>query len=211
VDAGGKVVHAVTGLVVMSERGYFVLEAGSLVLRFFRRDEDFGGAALNLGEFDEPALAEVDAAPYGVGDQTEPVPRRTRPVAAQGTCQLRRVRCRHQPPRITVREICCRLDADLGQNARRTPRRIKRESINNTLDRSGESWTVDSRQSCSAPTCFRYIASMTISAGEQSRMIASNRPNSFGRKGGKHGTRIAPSCMIHKAPQRIRGLDSPPV
>jgi DNA-binding NarL/FixJ family response regulator len=73
------------------------------VLRFFRRDEDFASAALNLGEFDEPALAEVDAA----------------------------VRCRRQPPRITVREICRRLDADAATNAQnrspgpKTPARAK--------------------------------------------------------------------------------------
>jgi hypothetical protein len=71
---------------------------------------------MNLEEFEEPALAEVDAAPYGVGDQTEPVPRRTRPVAAHRTRQMRRVRCRHQSPRITVRAICRRLDADADRH-----------------------------------------------------------------------------------------------
>ena len=68
VDAGGEVVHAAAELVVTGERGSFVDEAGSLVLQFFSAGGDFGGAALHFGEFDEPALVEVDeAAPFGVG------------------------------------------------------------------------------------------------------------------------------------------------
>ena len=46
----------------------FVGEAGSLVLQFFSAGGDLGGAALQFGEFDEPALVEVDeAVPFGVG------------------------------------------------------------------------------------------------------------------------------------------------
>ena len=68
VDAGGEVVHAAAELVVTGERGSFVGEAGSLVLQLFSAGGDFGGAALHFGEFDEPALVEVDeAAPFGVG------------------------------------------------------------------------------------------------------------------------------------------------
>ena len=68
VDAGGEVVHAAAELVVAGERGSFVGEAGSLVLQLFSAGGDFGGAALHFGEFDEPALVEVDeAAPFGVG------------------------------------------------------------------------------------------------------------------------------------------------
>ena len=68
VDAGGEVVHAAAELVVTGERGSFVGEAGSLVLQLFSACGDFGGAALQFGEFDEPALVEVDeAAPFGVG------------------------------------------------------------------------------------------------------------------------------------------------
>ena len=68
VDAGGEVVHAAAELVVTGERGSFVGEVGSLVLQLFSAAGDFGGAALHFGEFDEPALVEVDeAAPFGVG------------------------------------------------------------------------------------------------------------------------------------------------
>src|SRR5258705_3046 len=43
-------------------------EAGSLVLQLVSAGGHFGGAALHFGEFDEPALVEVDeAAPFGVG------------------------------------------------------------------------------------------------------------------------------------------------
>ncbi len=46
----------------------FVGKAGSPVLQLFSAGEDFGGAALHFGEFDKPALVEVDeAAPFGVG------------------------------------------------------------------------------------------------------------------------------------------------
>jgi len=68
VDAGGEVVHAAAELVVTGERGSFVGEAGSLVLQLFSAGGDFGGAALQFGQFDEPALVEVDeAVPFGVG------------------------------------------------------------------------------------------------------------------------------------------------
>jgi hypothetical protein len=68
VDAGGEVVHAVAELVVAGECGSFVGEAGSLVLQLFSAGCHFGGAALHLGEFDEPPLVEVDeGAPFGVG------------------------------------------------------------------------------------------------------------------------------------------------
>ena len=68
VDAGGEVVHAAAELVVTGERGSFVSEAGSLVLQLFSAAGDFGGAALHFGEFDEPALVEVDeAAAFGIG------------------------------------------------------------------------------------------------------------------------------------------------
>jgi hypothetical protein len=68
VDAGGEIVHAVAELVVTGERGPFVGEAGSLVLQFFSAGGDLGAAALQFGEFDEPALVEVDeAVPFGVG------------------------------------------------------------------------------------------------------------------------------------------------
>jgi hypothetical protein len=68
VDAGGEVVDAVSELVVAGEFGAFVGEACSLVLQFFSAGGDFGGAALHFGEFDEPALVEVDeAAPFCVG------------------------------------------------------------------------------------------------------------------------------------------------
>ncbi|HUO36927.1 MAG TPA: hypothetical protein VMU34_03355 [Mycobacterium sp.] len=68
VDAGGEVVHAAAELVVASERGSFVGEAGSLVLQLFTAGRKFGGAALHFGEFDKPALVEVDeAAPFGIG------------------------------------------------------------------------------------------------------------------------------------------------
>ena len=68
VDAGGEVVHAAAELVVTGEGGSLVGEAGSLVLQLFSAGGDFGGAALHFGEFDEPALVEVDeAAPFGVG------------------------------------------------------------------------------------------------------------------------------------------------
>jgi hypothetical protein len=68
VDAGGEVVHAAAELVVTGERGSFVGEAGSLVLQLFSAGGDFGGAALHFGEFDKPALVEVDEeAPFGVG------------------------------------------------------------------------------------------------------------------------------------------------
>ena len=68
VDAGSEVVHAAAELVVAGERGSFAGEAGSLVLQLFSAGRDFGGAALQFGEFDEPALVEVDeAAPFGIG------------------------------------------------------------------------------------------------------------------------------------------------
>jgi hypothetical protein len=68
VDAGGEVLHAAAELVVASECGSFVGEAGSLVLQLFSARRDFGGAALHFGEFDEPALVEVDeATAFGVG------------------------------------------------------------------------------------------------------------------------------------------------
>ena len=68
VDVGGEVVHAGSELIVAGEGGAFVGESGSLVLQFFSACGDFGGAALHFGEFDEPALVEVDeAAPFGVG------------------------------------------------------------------------------------------------------------------------------------------------
>ncbi len=68
VDAGGEVVDAVAELVVAGERGSFVGEAGSLVLQLFSAGGDFGGATLHFGQFDEPALVEVDeTAPFGVG------------------------------------------------------------------------------------------------------------------------------------------------
>ena len=68
VDSGGEVVHAVAELIVAGEGGTFVGEVGSFVLQFFSAGGDFGGAALHFGEFDEPALVEVDeAAPFGVG------------------------------------------------------------------------------------------------------------------------------------------------
>ena len=68
VDAGGEVVHAAAELVVTGECGSFVDEAGSFVLQFFSACGDLGGAALHFGEFDKPALVEVDeAAPFGVG------------------------------------------------------------------------------------------------------------------------------------------------
>ena len=67
-DAGGEVVNAAAELVVSCERGSFVGEASSLVLQLFAAGGDFGCAALNFGEFDKPALVEVDeAAPFGVG------------------------------------------------------------------------------------------------------------------------------------------------
>ena len=67
-DAGGEIVHAAAELVVTGERGSFVGESGSLVLQLFSAGGDFGGAALHFGEFDEPALVEVDeAAPFGIG------------------------------------------------------------------------------------------------------------------------------------------------
>ena len=68
VDAGGEVVHAAAELVVTGQRGSFVGEVGSLLLQLFSAAGDFGGAALQFGEFDEPALVEVDeAAPFGIG------------------------------------------------------------------------------------------------------------------------------------------------
>ena len=68
VDAGGEVVHASAELVVTGEPRSFVSEAGSLVLQLFSARGDFGGAALHFGEFDEPALVEIDeAAMFGVG------------------------------------------------------------------------------------------------------------------------------------------------
>ena len=68
VDAGGKVVHAAAELVVAGQRGSFVGEAGSLVLQLFSAAGDLGGAALHFGQFDEPALVEVDeTAPFGIG------------------------------------------------------------------------------------------------------------------------------------------------
>ena len=67
-DAGGEVVQAAAELVVAGERGSLVGEVGSLVLQFFSAGGDFCGAALHFGEFDEPALVEVDeAAPFGAG------------------------------------------------------------------------------------------------------------------------------------------------
>ena len=68
VDAGGKVTHASAELIVTGQRGSFLGEAGSLVLQRFLAGSDFGGTLLQFGEFDEPALVEVDeAAPLGVG------------------------------------------------------------------------------------------------------------------------------------------------
>ena len=64
----GEVVHAGSELVVSGEVGSFVGEAGSLVLQLFSACSDLGGAALHLGQLDEPALVEVDeAAAFGVG------------------------------------------------------------------------------------------------------------------------------------------------
>ena len=68
VDAGGEVVHAGSELIVAGERGSFVCEVGSLVLQLFSAGGDFGGAALHFGEFDKPALVEVDERrSFGVG------------------------------------------------------------------------------------------------------------------------------------------------
>ena len=68
VDAGGEVVYAGSELIVTGEDGAFVSEAGLLVLQLFSACGDLGGAALHFGEFDEPALVEVDeAVPFGVG------------------------------------------------------------------------------------------------------------------------------------------------
>jgi hypothetical protein len=69
VDACGEVTHAAAQLIVTGQRGSLVGETGSLVLQLFSAGGDFAGAALQFGEFDEPALVEVDeAAPFGVGD-----------------------------------------------------------------------------------------------------------------------------------------------
>jgi hypothetical protein len=60
VDAGGEVVHAGSELIVAGEGGAFVSEAGSLVPQLFSSCGNLGGAAPHFGQFDEPALVEVE-------------------------------------------------------------------------------------------------------------------------------------------------------
>ena len=55
-------------LVVAGEGGRWSARLVRLSLQLFSAGGDFGGAALQFGQFDEPALVEVDeAAPFGVG------------------------------------------------------------------------------------------------------------------------------------------------
>jgi citrate lyase alpha subunit len=68
VNGGGEIVHAAAELVIAGQLGSFVGEAGALVLQLFSAGGDFGGAALQFGEFDESTLVEVDeTASFGVG------------------------------------------------------------------------------------------------------------------------------------------------
>jgi hypothetical protein len=62
VDAGGEATHASAELIVTGQHCSCLGEAAAVVLQFFSARGDFGGTPPQFGEFDEPALVEVDEA-----------------------------------------------------------------------------------------------------------------------------------------------------